>query len=363
LVSAASFFRRYWRIILFIAIMILVFWVLWKLLNIMLPFILGLILAYFLLPAIQWVEKKLPWKTRALQTKRILLIILIYILVLAAIGVTLFYTVPYLVNSFSQFITNLPQIISGLTKRFQDFFNSIRQSVPPQIQDQLNIYLANIGNSIFNALSSVVSAGFSYLSSTFGLVLGFASLPVFLFFLLKDAEKLNEGFYAPYTPWLREHIHGIVAIISNILGRYIRASVVLGLAVAILDFIGLVILGIPFAPALAFWAGLTELIPVLGPWIGGAAGVIVTLATDSSKTIWVLVLYFVVQFLEGNLLVPRIHSQYLKIHPAVILILLVIGGHFGGFWGIILIVPFAATFMQISRFLIRSIKEEGLRRE
>jgi predicted PurR-regulated permease PerM len=361
--ATTSFLGRYWRVILFILAIFGLFWLVWSLLNVLLPFIIGLILSYLLLPVIHWIERHLPGKRRLKQTKRILLIILIYLLVIAAIGLILYFTVPLIANSVSQFIADLPTLIPQIQSSFQRFLDSIRSQLPASIQDQINSYINNIGSTITGAFSSGLGAAVSYLSSTFGLILGFASLPVFLFFLLKDAEKLTDGFYSSFPPWLREHTRGVVNIMSDVLGRYIRASIVLGLAVGILDFIGLYALGISFAPALAFWAGLTELIPVLGPWLGAIPGVIVALATDSSKAIWVGVVYFAVQQVEGNILVPRIHSQYLNLHPAIILILLVLGGHFAGLWGIILIVPLTAVFVQLFRFINRTIREENLKRE
>lgn len=198
--SSTDFLSRYWRIILFIIALFLTFWIIWTLLNVLLPFLLGLILAYLLLPVITWVERKLPGKNRWSQTKRISLVFLIYLIVIAAIGIILFYTVPLIVTSVSQFITNLPQLIPRLTAVFQNILSTIRQHIPPEIQGQVNNYLSNIGSTIANAVQSGVLTGLTYLSATFGFILGFVSLPVFLFFLLKDAEKLKEGFYSAFRP-------------------------------------------------------------------------------------------------------------------------------------------------------------------
>jgi predicted PurR-regulated permease PerM len=351
--------NQYWRITLFIIALLLVFWFVWTLLNVLLPFILGLIFAYLLLPVMQWIEKKLPGKARWSSTKRILLIIFIYLLVVAALGLVLFFTIPQIITSATDFFTNLPKIIPDFISRLQSWTSSIRQHIPDQIRSQVDTYISNLASNIGSGVQAGLLAGLTFFVSSFGFLLGFVSLPVFLFFLLKDAESLTQGFYSSLPLWLREHVQGVVKILRDILGRYIRSEIILGIAVAVLDFIGLMILGIPYAPALAFWAGLTELVPVLGPWIGGAAGVIVTLATDVNKTIWVIILYAVVQILEGNVLVPRIHSQFLRIPPAVILILLVLGGHFAGLWGVILVVPLAATFVALYKYLVRSIKEEN----
>jgi predicted PurR-regulated permease PerM len=104
-----------------------------------------------------------------------------------------------------------------------------------------------------------------------------------------------------------------------------------------------------------------ELVPILGPWIGGAVGVIVTLATNQGKIIWVIVLYVVVQLLEGNLLSPRVQGCTMHIHPAIILILIILGAHFAGFWGIVLIIPVTATLVPLYKYLLQSTKEAGIK--
>ncbi len=125
----------------------------------------------------------------------------------------------------------------------------------------------------------------------------------------------------------------------------------LGFFVGYLVLVGLLILRVDFAPALAALAGVTELIPILGPWVGGAAAVIVTLAVAPDKAIWVALLFFIVQLLENNLLVPRIQGSYLHIHPALILVLLVVGAYVAGFWGIVLSVPLTATVIEIYKYV------------
>jgi predicted PurR-regulated permease PerM len=133
----------------------------------------------------------------------------------------------------------------------------------------------------------------------------------------------------------------------------------LGVVVAYFIFIGLLVLGMSsVAPVLAAFAGLTELIPTLGPWIGGVTAVIVTLAIAPEKVIWVALLFLIVQLLENSLLVPRIQGGYLHIHPAILVVLLVLGAYVAGFWGILLIAPLTATIVEIYKYVRHSIKVE-----
>lgn len=343
---------------LFLLALIVVFWLLYVLRSVVLPFVVGLVLAYLLLPPITWAEKRLPRQGRWREAKRISLILLLYIVVLGIIVLIFYGTVTSLVNSFASFSSGLPDFIKESIRRIQDWTLGIRDQVPPQIRDQVDGFIANLLGSVTRALQDALMAGLSYIPSTLGLILGFASLPVFLFFVLKDAEKLKKGFYSSLSPWLAEHTQNIVSIIEGVIGRWVRAQLLLGLAVGILDFTGLTILGISFAPVLAVLGGFMEMVPTLGPWISAFAGVIVTLAIAPDKIIWVVLVYAVVQLLENNLLAPRIQGGFLNVHPAVALFLLVLGAYLAGLWGVILAVPLTATIVQIYKYVRRSAREE-----
>ncbi len=147
------------------------------------------------------------------------------------------------------------------------------------------------------------------------------------------------------------HGRNVVNIVENVLGRYIRAQLMLGLIVGYFSFIGLLLLQVRFPLALALLAGVMEMVPTLGPWIGGGVAVIVTLALTPEKALWVALLALGIQLVENNLLVPKVQSAYLRIHPAVMIVLLVFGAYIAGFWGIVLIGPLAATLVEIFKYV------------
>ena len=272
------------------------------------------------------------------------------------VGFFSYFIVVAVINASMILAKDAPQYISQALLTLQEWAEFIRQQFPSEMQQQVDEFLLNTGVALGNAIRDVFTRGISFIPRTFSLLLGFATLPFFLFYILKDSEKLNRGLYSALSPWAAEHTKNIIAIIERVLGRYIRAQLMLGFIVAFFVFIGLLILGIQFAPALAAFAGVTELIPLLGPWIGGAAGVIVALAIAPGKAIWVALLYFLVQLLENNLLVPRIQGGYLRIHPAILVVLLVLGAYIAGFWGILIAAPLTATTVEIYKYVRREIK-------
>jgi predicted PurR-regulated permease PerM len=105
------------------------------------------------------------------------------------------------------------------------------------------------------------------------------------------------------------------------------------------------------AVPLAFVNGFMEVVPTIGPIIGGIIMAVVMLAVAPDKILWVIVLAFAVQLLENNILVPRIQAANLKLHPAVVLFLLVMGSYFWGFWGLIFTVPIVSTLVDIFKYV------------
>ena len=116
------------------------------------------------------------------------------------------------------------------------------------------------------------------------------------------------------------------------LGSYIRGQLTLGLVVGRYCSRSAAAVGVPYAIFLGIIAGITELIPIIGPWIGGAIGVLVTLATEPEKAPWVILLYLAIQLVENALLVPRIQGNALKMHPIAIIIVIIIASQYFGIW-------------------------------
>ena len=337
---------------------IIVFCLLYVLRGALFPFILGLVFVYLLLPIISSVEEKLPRQGKWQRTKRVCLILLLFLVILGLVAFLSYYIVTAVINAFSVLLQNAPQYISGGILSLQEWTEVFRQQFPPEMQQQVDKFILDAGTALGNAIRDAFIRGVSFVPTTFSLVFGFVSLPIFLFYILKDSEKLNQGFYSALSPWVAEHTKNVVSIIERVLGRYIRAQLTLGFIVAYFSFIGLLILRIPFAPVLAVFAGVTELIPILGPWIGGAAAVVVTLAVAPEKAIWVALLFLFIQLFENNLLVPRIQGGYLRIHPAILIVLLVLGAYIAGFWGILLAAPLTATIVEIYKYVRQSLKVE-----
>ncbi len=349
---------RHGGIIVLTIVLVLTFLLLWWLRNIALPFFIGLVLAYLLLPVTTWIERKLPKPGKWSTAKRIAVIILVFILILGIIGSIGFYAVTAAINAFADIVDNAPEYFTTAFETIQQWLSNLRSWLPDIAENGLDID-QNLGNFLGEAVQNLFTGIINWIPSSFTYISGFATLPIFLFYLLKDHELLSKGFLNWLPGKAGNHLRNTSHIITDVLGGYLRAQLVTGLFVGTLAFIGLVIIiDLPIAVGLGVVAGMTELVPVLGPWIGGVIAGLIVLAIDPGKVIWVAVIFFAVQLIENNLLVPRIQGQFMHIHPAVAVVLIIVGAAVAGFWGLVLAVPLASTIVQLYRYVLRVSAEE-----
>jgi predicted PurR-regulated permease PerM len=359
-VQIRHIFTQHWRVLVFLILLVLFFAVVYNLRSVLLPFIFGLLLAYILHPGVLWLEKVIPLPPRLRPMRRVFVVVLVMLTLLLLIVLVASYMIATLVNTVNQLLDNAETIISAVTFYFSDLFEAVRSQFSPSIQQQITDFFSDASNQIGDAIATLVTNSVAIIPTNIGFVLGFASLPIFLFYLLKDWEKLGDGLYNGLPRSMAVHTRNVLAIIGNVLGRYIRAQLLLGFIVGSLTFISLLVMRVNFGLALLIGiiAGVFEMVPTIGPWVSGIFGVVIILATYPELIGWVIGLFLLIQFLENNLLVPRIQGQALRIHPAIALLLLVVGAYMAGLWGIILALPLAATIVQLFGYVHDAARAE-----
>ncbi len=343
---------HHWRAIVFLVVLVVLFLVIYALRSVLLPFMLGLLIAYILHPAVLWLEKALAFPLRLRRYRRAIIVSVMLLLLAVLIALVASYMVALLINTVNQLLTNASDIFEAVTGYFSNALESIRSQFSPDIQARIDEFVASASREIGNAIENLAVKSITIIPSNIGAIFGFAALPAFLFYVLKDWERLRDGIYRGFTRETAIHTRNILAIIGLVLGRYLRAQLLLGTIVGSLTFIGLLLMrvNIGLALVLGIIAGVFEMVPSIGPWISGLFAVLIILATYPDLVLWVIGLFLMIQLLENNLLVPRIEGQMLQIHPAIALMLLVLGAYLAGLWGILLVLPLTATIIQIFRY-------------
>jgi predicted PurR-regulated permease PerM len=362
-VNIKHIFVNHGQMIVLTVTMIVIAFIIYFLRSVILPLFVGFVLAFVLVPIIQRIEALLPGKSKWKIAKRVSIIAVIYIIILLLISLIIYISLVSLGKSLANLVQTAPTIFSDALSRLQNLLSSLRDHLPPGSQQQFDTALQNLGNVLGQAFQRLFTASISVVPSTIGFILGFAILPVFLFYLLKDWEKLGRSILSWLSPDFAIHVKNVFFIVEDVFGRYVSSVLTLGLSVGTLALVGLLIIRAPFAPILAIIVGTTEIIPAIGPWLGGGIGVLLTLAMAPDKAIWVVVVFLVVQLIENQLLVPRIHGAFLNIHPAVSIFLLIIGAYLAGIWGLALAVPLAALVVRIYKYVYRSTRNEDIRKQ
>ena len=333
--------------------------VLYHLRNALLPFIVGGALAYILEPFVSWLERRTPWMSSRPELKRIVFILLIYAAFVIIVAGALIIFIPPITAEIRRFVEDVPHLIERSRATIESLDAQITERLPEELVATMHDAAQDLGKVIVSAALVFAARTYGVISQTLSLLLGLAMVPLILFYLLKDGDKIIADFLGILSPVPRMHTRNVIDILNGVFSSYIRGQLLLGLVVGVLVFVGLMLLGVPFAPVLGLVAGITELIPVIGPWLGAIPGLLVVLATAPEKFIWVALLYLGVQLLENSLLVPRIQGESLNLHPVMVLAALIVGSEVAGLWGMILGPPLAAASREVLLYFLGVWRREG----
>lgn len=351
-------FVKHWRLVVLALGIILFLLVLYWLRTFVLPFAVGLVLAYLLRPVVLWLERHIPPRRKWPGFRRVIAVLIAFLLLVVLLAAFLYTVLTAVIDATIQLVESAPYFIGQSILHVQEWIESIIANLPISIQEEVTETVVEGGIDIGTSIRDSLLGSIPSISATFNIILGFAVLPFFLFYVLKDSEKLKAGVKSALPESIVVHIRNVLDIVERVVGRYLKSQIMLGFIVGYFSFVGLLLLDVPFPLALALLAGVTELIPTLGPWIGGSVAGIVTLAMAPEKTIWVVLLFIGIQALENNLLVPKVQSAFLRIHPAVMIFLLVFGLYIAGFWGILLIGPITAMLVEVVKYVRECMKQQ-----
>lgn len=323
------------------------------LLSIGSPFLLGIFLAFLLHKPSQWFERKLFGKTYLKpNNKRLLSIVVSFILFLCLIVLFFGTIIPSLIDSSMQFADNftsywgnLMEYATGLGQQLNisgqdieralnetDFFNTITST--------LTKYLPEIANYSYNAIR---------------LVINFILALVSAFYILLDKESLVRGLkklnYALFDKSMANFITAWTEDAKLVFEKYIVGSIIDSSIIGVSCYIGVSLLQIPYAPMIGFVVGVTNVIPVFGPFIGAIPVIVLLLLIDPIYALIFVIFILILQQIDGNVIKPIVLGDQLGISGFWILFSVTIGGGIGGVVGMFLGVPvFALLYAGIRDF-------------
>ncbi len=268
---------------------------------------------------------------------RMVSIILIYAILFGFFGVSLVGTIPGLVSQSTKLIQLLPNFVAKIWPYWSSDAATLSQQLAP------------LGDNIVKFTLSI----FSNIVAT-------VTVLVFTFYFLLERRHVEATLAELFGVVAAKRSTDLLRLVERRLGAWVRGELLLMLSIGVFTYIGLTVLHVDFALPLAILAGVLEIVPMIGPIISAIPAVIVALSISPFLALSVGALYFVVQQVENNIIVPMVMRKSVGFPPLVTIISLMVGGRLAGVMGAVLAVPVALTLqVLISEFVLKPNKEDS----
>lgn len=313
--------------------------------NVLIPFAFATLLAFLLLPIVQLFEK---WGLGRIVS--IVIALLVSLMLLAA----LFY---FLSNQISNFVDDFPSIKAHLNEHFQSLQLWVKKQFHVSFQEQ-NDYLNEQGNKL-------MSGGTAYIRRTFfsltEFVLVIILLPIYAFLLLYYRLHIRNFLFAVFKKEYGSAVQNVISKSKSMIHHYTTGLLLQMVIVATAYSIGLLIVGIKYAIFFGVLGAILNLIPYIGTLAATIFTILVTLTTteETSKILWIIVVFYGIHIIDTNFIMPRIVASRLRINALISILGVLIGGALTGISGLFLSVP-AIAFAKIIFDQVNSLKPWGL---
>jgi predicted PurR-regulated permease PerM len=302
--------------------------------QIFVAFFIAITFAEALRPLVRWLHGRgLPRPVAVLGLYALLAAVLVFLVYLL---------VSPIVAQAAQLQVNLPRYVAA----GRQLLASVQQvlGTNPQLQQALTQLQGQLATLATNLVGSLLLLPLTLASALLTLVV----IAAMAFFWLTSTDRLLPFVAGLFPTAVQANVHDVFAEMGLRLGGYVRGVVFNMLVIGLLSGVGDFLLGVPYAVLLGVFAGLTELLPYIGPWISGAAALLVALLTSGlTKGLEVIAWYVVLQTIEGNTLVPVVMSRTVRIHPLTVIVAVLVGGELYGLAGAVLAVPVAAVLQVV----------------
>lgn len=344
--------RREWRMKLAAVLVILIASVLVLLTvdNMLASFVLAFVVNYLLSPIVDFLERR--------SVPRQAAILIPFIATGLLIGFALYAVFPLLASQlhslqgqWPKYQVELTTLIASTEGRFKEFFNVHEVSFSTSI----NSWIFQKTADFSSALPSAVSGSLTVLLLT----------PIFAYFMLADGRMMSRRLLALVPNNLFEPALNLHYQLNEQMGGFIRARFLEAAIVGLVVWVGLQISGFPYASLLALVAGVTNLIPYIGPIIGAVPAVLIALLSPDAlihdSLSWTLIIvssiYFFAQLVDVVFIIPMVVAKIVNLHPVTVIVVIIIGSKLMGILGMVISIPVASAIKLIFHSVYDNVME------
>ncbi|OGY43715.1 MAG: hypothetical protein A3B89_02850 [Candidatus Buchananbacteria bacterium RIFCSPHIGHO2_02_FULL_40_13] len=317
-----------------ISVLFLIVFFLFFVRDVILIIFVALILASALDPWVDFMQKhKIP---------RGLGILMIYLVAIIILAGTVYLIIPPIAIEVKDLAKDFPlywERLSGSVESFRIYSDD--HGWTQTIQNSLNDLQSNV-NAIEAAAGGVFSTVFAFLGGLFSLLI----VAVLTFYLTIEEQAMKRVLRSLVPVKYQPYVTHLINRIQEKIGLWLRGQLILSLIIFLLSWFGLTILGIKYTLVLALFAGIMELVPYLGPFIGAIPAVFIALTQAPALALGVVIVYLIIQQLENHIIVPKVMQKAVGLNPIITIVAMMIGFKLAGILGIVIAIP-AATALNI----------------
>lgn len=328
--------------------------------TLFIPIIISGFLYYLLNPVVKFLMKI---KIKKFKVSRTLAVAVIFILLAVILVAMIGYLIPRLLNQLGQLVINIPGYAKAVSDSSADTFNHLNKyawfkeidfgSYLNQFENSMGTYFQSIATNLTNSIGSMIGVVTS-------VTIVALTVPVMLFYMLKDGQKLVPTLKKIVPEKHGDEVVELIGRMGDTISAYIGGQAIECLFVGVFTAIGYTIIGMPYILLLGVVAGIANIIPYIGPYIGIFPALIIAVTQSTQMVIFVVIVVLIVQQIDGNFVYPNVIGKSLNIHPLTIIVLLLVAGNIAGLLGMILGIPLYAVVKVVIKYFydIRRLQEK-----
>lgn len=348
------------------------------------PVLIGLVLAYLANPFFRFFEKKVFYKLRFMGLRRVLALSCTYLTLLMILVVLVLLIVPQLASNIQNFVNNRDTYFQSTVTEINGLIDFLNDTLPAKADGSLPIQpleldaLSHAFDKLINSihfdfdrfiLEDITSEGLSeFWDAAMGVIKMLADIVIGIFvsiYLLFTKEKRYAQIMrlrrAIFSDNVNATITRICTTADKSFGGFLKGKLLDSMLVGILVYITISIFGVPYAILIATIVAITDIVPVIGPFIGVIPSALLIFLIDPPKVIIFLICILVIQQIDGNILAPKILGENTGVSSLCVLIAIAIMGAVWGFVGMVLGVPLFATILELTNNVLeKRLRQKGL---
>jgi predicted PurR-regulated permease PerM len=346
--KAESTLNVVWSLLVRIVLTAALVWVVWKVRSVLITVILSAMLAYMLIPAVDFLSSRkfLPFNKRV---RRLIASIIVFIAFFFVIGAAAKLFITPFKTEITTFTSQIEVYSAQAEAKISQASNWYNTHVPEDMREFLgNQDFKNLGSGLAASTKRVVQSTAAWLKNIIELIL----IPVLAFYFVLDSRSLKREFIGLVPPRRVRESMKIMREVSVILQSYVVGQLILCVIAGVATGIVLNFFGMKYALVLAVFAGITRAIPVIGPVVSGIPICVLGALQSLELGVGLLIFVIIMHFTESKFIMPILIGDRMKLHPAIILIVLLIGAEFFGVLGMFLAAPVAAIIRELVYFYV-----------